>query len=97
MYGKTKFLEYVEITRKFIYFLIKRAQQDTVLRVASSLSYTCLIALVPLLAIALAIFSAFPVFSEIRQQVQDFIINNVVPDIGQDISIYFNEFIAIKT
>ena len=93
MYGKTKFLEYVEITRKFIYFLIKRAQQDTVLRVASSLSYTCLIALVPLLAIALAIFSAFPVFSEIRQQVQDFIINNVVPDIGQDISVYFNEFI----
>ena len=93
MYGKTKLLEYMEITRKFLYFLVKRAQNDTVLRVASSLSYTSLIALVPLLAIALAIFSAFPVFSEVRQQAQNFIINNVVPDIGADISIYFNEFI----
>ena len=93
MYGKTKLLEYMEITRKFLYFLVKRAQNDTVLRVASSLSNTSLIALVPLLAIALAIFSAFPVFSEVRQQAQNFIINNVVPDIGADISIYFNEFI----
>ena len=93
MYWKNKVLEYMEIVRKFLYFLVKRAQHDTVLRVASSLSYTSLIALVPLLAIALAIFSAFPVFSEIRQQVQDFIINNVVPDIGADISVYFNEFI----
>lgn len=93
MYGKTKLLEYFEITRKFLYFLVKRAQNDTVLRVASSLSYTSLIALVPLLAIALAIFSAFPVFSEVRQQAQDFIVNNVVPDIGADISVYFSEFI----
>lgn len=93
MYGKTKLLEYVEVVKKFVYFLIKRAQHDTVLRVASSLSYTSLIALVPVLAIALAIFSAFPVFSDIRQQVQDFIITNVVPDAGADISVYFNEFI----
>ncbi|MBQ2810728.1 MAG: YihY family inner membrane protein [Alphaproteobacteria bacterium] len=93
MYGKTKLLEYFEITRKFLYFLVNRAQNDTVLRVASSLSYTSLIALVPLLAIALAIFSAFPVFSEVRQQAQDFIVNNVMPDIGADISVYFSEFI----
>ena len=57
------------------------------------MSYTSLIALVPVLAIALAIFSAFPVFSEIRQQVQDFIVSYAVPDAGADISVYFNEFI----
>ncbi len=93
MYWKTKLLDYVEVVKKFLYFLVKRAQHDTVLRVASSLSYTSLIALVPLLAIALAIFSAFEGFSEVRQQAQEFIINNVVPDIGEDISIYFSEFI----
>jgi len=93
MYWKTKLLDYVEVIKKFLYFLVKRAQHDTVLRVASSLSYTSLIALVPLLAIALAIFSAFEGFSEVRQQAQEFIINNVVPDIGEDISIYFSEFI----
>lgn len=93
MYWKTKLPEFIEVIKKFAYFLIKRAQHDTVLRVASSLSYTSLIALVPVLAIALAIFSAFPVFSEVRQQVQEFIITNMVPDASADISIYFNEFI----
>ena len=93
MFGKNKISEYVEITRKFLYFLVKRAQHDTVLRVASSLSYTSLIALVPLLAIALAIFSAFPVFSDVREQVQDIIVKNMVPDAGIDVSVYFNEFI----
>lgn len=93
MFGKTKILETIEILKKFLYFLTKRAQHDAVLRVASSLSYTSLIALVPVLAIALAIFSAFPVFSEVRQQVQDFIVSYAVPDAGADISVYFNEFI----
>lgn len=77
----------------FFYFLIKRAQNDTVLRVASSLSYTSLIALVPVLAIALAVFSAFPVFADIRMQIQEFIVHNLMPDAGQDISEYFAEFI----
>ena len=80
-------------TKGFIYFLIKRTQNDMVLRVASSLSYTSLIALVPVLAIALAVFSAFPVFEGVRQQIQDIIIQNLMPDAGQDLSVYFNDFI----
>lgn len=86
-------LETLKKIREFIYFVMKRAQNDTVLRVASSLSYTSLIALVPVLAIALAIFSAFPVFNEVRQQVQDMIIQNLMPDTGQDIKLYFAQFI----
>lgn len=93
MYWKNKLLEIVQKIREFVYFVMKRAQNDTVLRVASSLSYTSLIALVPVLAIALAIFSAFPVFNEVRQQVQDMIIQNLMPDTGQDIKLYFAQFI----
>lgn len=90
---KNKLSEYGLKVREFLYFLVKRAQHDTVLRVASSLSYTSLIALVPVLAIALAIFSAFPVFNEVRQQVQDMLIQNLMPDAGQDINMYFKQFI----
>lgn len=93
MCWKNKILETLKKVREFIYFVMKRAQNDTVLRVASSLSYTSLIALVPVLAIALAIFSAFPVFNEVRQQVQDMIIQNLMPDTGQDIKLYFAQFI----
>lgn len=93
MCWKNKLLEIMQKIREFVYFVMKRAQNDTVLRVASSLSYTSLIALVPVLAIALAIFSAFPVFNEVRQQVQDMIIQNLMPDTGQDIKLYFAQFI----
>ena len=79
--------------RDFINFLIIRGKNDTILRVASSLSYTSLIALVPVLAIALAVFSAFPVFADVRQQIQDMFIQNLMPDAGQDLNMYFNDFI----
>lgn len=79
--------------RAFGVFLCKRMQNDAILRVASSLSYTSLIALVPVLAIALAIFSAFPVFADVREQVKDLIIENLMPDAGQDMGLYFDQFI----
>lgn len=90
---KEKMFQISQSIKGFIYFLTKRAQNDMVLRVASSLSYTSLIALVPVLAIALAVFSAFPVFADVRNQIQDMIIQNLMPDAGQDLSIYFTDFI----
>ena len=80
--------------RDFCRFIASRIQTDNILRVASSLSYTSLIAVVPLFAIGLAIFSAFPVFSDIRGQLQEALIQNVVPAIGQEVNQYFNEFVS---
>ena len=88
-----KMKSYFKNVHDFIKFLIIRSRNDTILRVASSLSYTSLIALVPVLAIALAVFSAFPVFADVRQQIQDIFIQNLMPDAGQDLSMYFNDFI----
>lgn len=75
-------------------FITSHVQIDNILRVASSLSYTSLIAIVPLFAIGLAIFSAFPVFSDIRAQVQEALIQNVVPTTGREVTQYFNEFVS---
>lgn len=75
-------------------FMASHIQIDNILRVASSLSYTSLIAIVPLFAIGLAIFSAFPVFSDIRAQVQEALIQNVVPATGREVSEYFNSFVS---
>ena len=68
MEWKTKLAEKSKPLTDFLFFLAKRAQNDTIFRVASSLAYTSLIALVPLFAIGLAIFSAFPVFQAVRKQ-----------------------------
>ena len=77
----------------FLVFLTQRARNDTILRVSSSLSYTSLIALVPLLSIALAIFSAFPVFADVREQIQEVVLKNFIPAIEDDIKQYLNNFI----
>ena len=90
---KTRIIPSLKTTGEFLYFLAKRAKNDTIFRVAASLSYTSLIAIVPLLAIGLAIFSAFPVFSGARVQIEEFLMQNFIPSIEQEISQYLSEFV----
>lgn len=75
-------------------YLLRRTKDAMVLRVASSLSYTTLIAVVPLIAVALSVFAAFPVFENVRSQVQDFLIQYFVPDIEQNVQTYISEFVG---
>ncbi|WP_092785043.1 YihY family inner membrane protein [Rhodospira trueperi] len=56
-----------------------RATETQVARVAASLSYTSLLALVPLLAIALAMVTAFPVFAEVRGSIMDTLFSVLFP------------------
>lgn len=78
----------------FIKYIIYRVKGDSLLRVASALSYTSLLALVPLFAIGFAIFGAFPMFAEYREQLQNLIIENFLPGMGSEINNYFNDFIS---
>ena len=90
---KKRIIPALKTTGDFLFFLAKRAKNDTIFRVAASLSYTSLIAIVPLLAIGLAIFSAFPVFSSARVQIEEFLMQNFIPSIEQEISQYLTEFV----
>ena len=77
---KTAIKNKMDLWAEFIVFLFKRARADSVFRVASALAYTSLIAIVPLIAIAIAIFSAFPVFDGIREQLADFLFQRLTPE-----------------
>ncbi|MBR2136507.1 MAG: YihY family inner membrane protein [Alphaproteobacteria bacterium] len=94
MIKKLKLHDIAKFLRLFAKYLRIHLKDTMILRVAAALSYTTLIAVVPLMAIALAIFSAFPVYGDIRAQVQDFLIHYFVPDIGQNIQNYMIEFIG---
>lgn len=83
----------VEI-RRFLTYVVGRLGRDGALRMASALSYTSLLGLVPLLAIGLAILAAFPVFAEIRGQLQSFIFENFVPEVGAAVSEQVGGFVA---
>jgi len=72
----------------------RRFGEDRCLRVAASLSYTSLLALVPFIAITFAMLAAFPVFEGMREQIQGFVFDNFVPEAGQVAGQYLEGFLA---
>jgi membrane protein len=60
--------------------LWQRFTQDRLSLVASSLTFTTVMAVVPLLAVALAVFSAHPLFADLRSVLQQWLIDSLVPD-----------------
>lgn len=83
---------YLRLLGRFLSFLMNRFVEDRSLEVASELSYTTLLSLVPLMTVALSVAGAFPVFSTLQGLVQDFIFTNFVPAFGAVVKEYLKQF-----
>ena len=73
-------------------YSVQRFARDGCLAGAGALSYTTLVALVPLTAIAVAVLSAFPVFASMRDQILAKIFSSVVPELGGEVEWWFRYF-----
>lgn len=58
---------------KIARFALQRAGEKKLTQVASSLTFTTVLAIVPLLAVVLSLFTAFPLFSEFRVALEHFL------------------------
>ena len=73
--------------------LRERFRDDRLGLTASSLTFTTTIALVPLFTVALAIFTAFPMFGKLQVVLQRWLIDNLVPDtIARQVLGYLTQF-----
>lgn len=61
-------------------------------RSAAALTYMTLFALVPLMTVAYAMFSAVPAFEGVGEQLNDVIFSHFLPDSGQEVSQYLADF-----
>jgi membrane protein len=61
-------------------FVVARFKQDRCSQAAASLTFTTLLALVPLLTITLTMLSAFHVFDEFAVPIKNDVLNNLLPD-----------------
>jgi membrane protein len=77
---------------RFVYHVLRRYNDDGCLAAAGALSYTTLVSLVPLLAISLAVFSAFPIFDKLRGEALGFVFDAFVPRIGGTVEWYISYF-----
>lgn len=82
------------ITQRFITFVIIHFFKDDCSYRASALAFTSLLAIVPLMSVAFAIWSSFPVFQNYSQPVQNFIFENFVPATGKIVQNYLQQFTA---
>ena len=60
--------------------LRQRFREDRLSLTASSLTFTTLIGLVPLMTMMLAVFSAFPMFAKFQDSLQKYLLQSLVPD-----------------
>jgi len=62
--------------------------------IAASLSYTSLLAMVPMVAIIFAVLAAVPALEEFRTEIQGFVFDNLMPESGDIFREYFDGFVA---
>ena len=73
--------------------LRERFQEDRLSLTASSLTFTTSLALVPFFTVALAIFTAFPMFYQLQGALQGWLIKSLIPDnIARQVMGYLTQF-----
>jgi|688.fasta_scaffold26501_3 membrane protein len=87
---KTKLLEgphahNVDKIGNFARHLLKRFIDDRCFESAGSLSYTSILAVVPFAAVVFAVLAAFPIFDQWTQNLVDFMFDNFVPSVADNL------------
>lgn len=73
--------------------LRQRFREDRLGLTASSLTFTTTIALVPLITVALAVFTAFPMFAKFQDVLQKWLVESLIPDnIARQVLGYLTQF-----
>jgi membrane protein len=90
-------LSWPEVRDLFL-FARRRLQEESLPQVAGSLTFTTVFALVPLLTIALAIFTTFPMFNTFRSSLEAYFVQSVMPkSISSTILNYLTMFASKAT
>ncbi|NLY26657.1 MAG: YihY family inner membrane protein [Alcaligenaceae bacterium] len=76
-------------------YALHRAAEKNLTQVASSLTFTTVLSMVPLLAVVLSLFTAFPLFHEFRRALEEFLTGNLMPpSVSDSVMVYLNDFAA---
>ncbi len=77
----------------FALYFLKRVKREHLHVVAGYLSYVTLMSLVPLLVVMLSVMTAFPIFADIRLNVEEFMYQNFVPAASDVVQEHLSGFV----
>jgi membrane protein len=80
--------------REVLSFAGHRARDVQMGQVAGSLTFTTVLSIVPLFAVALALFTTFPLFAQFRGELENFLLKALPGQISTTVLRYVNEFAA---
>lgn len=87
------FFKFLQNFYGFTQRVIERMKQERLNQAAASLTFTTVLALVPLATVALAIFTAFPIFQNFRTALQDYFLEALMPAaISEQVMSFINNF-----
>lgn len=79
---------------KFGLMVVRRFTADRGLQIASSLTYTSLLSIVPLLVVSLAILSGFGAFADMKEVVKTAVLDAVLPNAGSQAGDHIDQFLG---
>lgn len=85
-------LDKVKLCFGFLLEVVRKFKHDRLTRHASALSFSSLLALAPMMALAFSMLSLFSSFEEIRTVLENFIFQFLVPTAGEDVRNYIEQF-----
>ena len=71
-----------KIIRSYFPYLLRRFHEDRILYYSGYLSYVTLLSIVPLLAVIFSLLSILPFFEKLKEEVEEFVFRNFVPELG---------------
>lgn len=83
--------------KKFRLLLVmfwRRFNENKLTQAAGSLTYSTMLAIVPLVMVVFSVFSAFPIFEEATVTLKSFIFNNFAPSASNVVEQYVDEFVG---
>ena len=83
---------WLKTAREVALFAYRRGSEVRLQQVAGSLTFTTVLSIVPLFAVALALFSAFPLFAEFRESFQAMVQRTLPAQISATVLRYVSDF-----
>lgn len=82
-----------KLLANFVVLVYRRFKEERCFQLCGSLTFTTLLALVPLITIMLTVVTAFPVFDDIVETLRRFVTSNLVPEASSNlITVYMQQF-----
>ena len=86
-----------KIIQSYFPYLLRRFHEDRILYYSGYLSYVTLLSMVPLLAVIFSLFSIFPFFEKLKEEVEEFVFRNFVPELGDVLQVQILSFVDNAT